>query len=52
MKIKCINNKEVEGQLKLNIEYTTIGENETSYIIQLGNGVKGTYLKSRFEKVE
>lgn len=52
MKVKCIDNKNVEGQLKLNQEYTTVDENETSYFIQLGNGVKGSYLKSRFEKVE
>lgn len=52
MKIMCIDNKNVEGQIKLNQEYEPILENETTYKIKLGNGVKGTYLKTRFKVVE
>lgn len=52
MKIKCIDNENVEGILKLNQEYEPIEENDTHYVIQLGNGAKGNYLKSRFKTVE
>lgn len=52
MRIKCINNQEIEGQLKLNQEYSYIAETTTSFIIKMGNGVKGTYKKERFERID
>lgn len=51
MKIKCINNETIESQLKVGQEYTCTAETETQYVIKLGNGVRGTYLKSRFERI-
>jgi hypothetical protein len=50
-KVICINNKEVEGSLKLGLEYEPIKENKTHYVIQLGNKVKGNYRKDRFQEV-
>lgn len=52
MKIKCINNTDVEGNLKLNEIYEPVKENKNCYVIQLSKGVKGNYLKNRFERVE
>jgi len=52
MKVKCINNENVEGSLKIGIEYPVEKEINNLYVIKLGNGVKGNYLKSRFERVE
>jgi hypothetical protein len=52
MKIKCIDNTGVQGQLNENQEYTPVKETEKQYKIKLGNGVTGTYLKVRFEVVE
>lgn len=51
MIVKCIDNSKVEGNLKLKAEYVVEEESKDKYTITLGNGVKGTYLKTRFKKV-
>jgi hypothetical protein len=50
-KVTCINNKEVEGQLKVGLEYPVAAETVEYYRIRLGNGVKGLYRKDRFKEV-
>lgn len=52
MVVKCIDNSNVEGSLKIGQEYQPEKENNDLYVIKLGNGVKGNYLKSRFEEVK
>lgn len=51
IKVICVNNEEVENQLKLNLEYEVEEANETQYKMKLGNGVIGTYNKNRFKEV-
>ncbi|OOM17167.1 hypothetical protein CLSAB_18870 [Clostridium saccharobutylicum] len=47
----CINNKEIEGNIKIGERFIPVAEQGNKFIIQLGNGVKGDYLKSRFKEV-
>lgn len=51
MIVKCIDNTGVEGNLKLT-QYPVLAETEDKYHIQLKKGVRGSYLKTRFEKVD
>ena len=51
MTIKCIDNSNVEGSLKLDQEYEPIGEENGKYILKLGKGIKAKYLKTRFKEV-
>jgi hypothetical protein len=50
-KIECTNNSNVEGNLKLNIQYEACEEDNTFYGIVMGNGVKAHYRKERFKEV-
>jgi hypothetical protein len=52
MMVKVINNENCEGNLKLGETYNPIAEEGEKFVIQLGNGVKGHYLKSRFKEVK
>lgn len=52
MIVKCINNENVEGNLKLNVEYPVKKEKKEMYVIELKKGSTGTYKKDRFERVE
>ena len=52
MKVKCINNQNVEGNLKINVEYPVLKDKKEMYVIELKKGSTGTYLKTRFQEVE
>lgn len=52
MKVKCINNQNVEGNLKLNAVYLVLKDMIGTYEIELKKGLKGIYKKERFERVE
>jgi len=52
MKVKCINNNECEGNLKVGQVYPVEAEFEEKYKIKLKQGQSGMYLKGRFKEVD
>lgn len=52
MEVKCINNQNVEGTLKINKLYPVLEEKEDQFIIEVKKGTRATYNKNRFERVE
>ena len=52
MKVKCLNNNDCEGTLKIGKMYVVQAELKEKYKIKLSQGQSGTYLKGRFKEVE
>jgi hypothetical protein len=52
IKVRCVNNKDMEGTLRLGDIYNLVKETKNYYVIKLKYGTKGNYAKDRFEKVE
>ena len=52
MKVKCIDNVNNNYPLTIGKVYRVLEEREDSYIIEADDGVRGSYFKKRFEKLE